>query len=203
MRPSDRWIVSSGGVAVQAPFGLIAPDPPHVVWLLVVYGSPQQTRAIGARLATAESVWLETSDGERITLRRPDRLRMRGATIGPGRHRAVLWNEALPDETVCWVDETERWTALARALNRATVPFDPAWLPELESALIELDMLWPLRGWGGAGGYRVGIDADRLCTWLVERYRIGTVRPISDEQPSHGRDGRTARASSRRNHAAV
>lgn len=168
----EDWMLVSGGVRVPAPLGVYRPTGRAcgVVALLVCYGDPMQTRAIGARLATQAALDLVGPEGERIALYRPQAMRMRGVGLPGGGHRTIVWDETAPDQMALWLDEAERLVAVRRAVDACRIPYDPAWLEEMDGWMREREMLIPLVGWGGAGGDDLAIREDEVCDWLVQRF---------------------------------
>lgn len=179
------WMIVSGGVRIPAPLGVYRPiGRSHgAVALLVCYGDPLQTRAIGARLATQADLHLVGPDGATTALVRPPAMRMRGAGLSGNGHRLIVWDETAPEAMALWLDERHRPAAVARAVEACRIPYDPAWLEEIEAVLREREMLIPLVGWGGAGGDDLAIREDEVCDWLVQRFGRRREAPCPTARP--------------------
>ncbi|MEW6542446.1 MAG: hypothetical protein AB1411_02420 [Nitrospirota bacterium] len=168
--PFVACTIRGQGVTVRSPLALYEAATPNRIVLLSVYGSPQQTRAISALLATGQVLLADGPAGQLIELRRPEQLRIRGRAIGYGKQHLLLWDEQIRDTHVIWMSPDRKLASLQDALNLRTIPFDPAWLPAMDTLLTEGDYFEPLAGWGPAQGYRVRWDDAAICDALVKRF---------------------------------
>lgn len=167
--PAIRTIVCRG-VTVRSPMALYDPASPNRIVLLSIYGSPQQTRAMAALIATGVVLTTEDADGATIDLQRPEKLRLRGRAVGYGKHHMLLWDETIKESHVIWMTPAQRVERLTQALGQHKIPYDPAWLSEMEDLLVQGEYLEPLQGWGPASGYVMHLAEDEICTMLVERF---------------------------------
>lgn len=182
-------LIQGKGLTVRSALGLYEPASLNRLVLLSVYGSPQQTRAIFGMLATRTPVTLigETSAEEDLALVCPERLRMRGRTVGYGKHHILLWDEQIAEAHVVWPSPDEKDRALRQALATRMIPYDPAWLPDLERLLLEREWLVPLEGWGPAQGYRAAWDDDAICTAILDRFVPKPVKQPTRSVPARKR----------------
>jgi hypothetical protein len=166
------WTVSSRGIQIPAPVGVYdqTGESMGTIAFLVCYGDSGQTRAISARVATREPVYLVAPDDTMTELLRPVDMRARGASLPGHGHRLIIWDERAPETMALWLTEQDRLPAIARAIEAYRIPYDPAWLPDIAAFLADQDMLIPLVGWGGAGGVSLAIREDDVCDWLAQRF---------------------------------
>jgi hypothetical protein len=186
------WMLYSSGIHIPAPVGVYEPirEDAGTIAFLVCYGDPRQTRAVSARIASRDSVYLVAPDTTMTELIRPEDMRARGASLPGHGHRLIIWDERAPETMALWLDERDRLAAIARAIDAYRIPYDPAWLPAIAAFLADHDMLIPLVGWGGAGGARLAIREDDVCDWLIQQFGAsrhasrGSARPRRRRTPT-------------------
>lgn len=164
--------VSSGGVVCLSDLGLI--DERGTVYVLSLYGALQQVRAIWARLIGDLPVSLSREPDDGVSLVRPvsTALRFRGTPLGRGKYHGLLWVDTLGQEVLVWTQEAERLPMVQGALSRRRIPYDPQWLPWLETLLYERGYLLPLECWGDLHGYRCLWDDDAICDDLCHHLQV-------------------------------
>lgn len=171
--------IKAKGVVCTSDIGLIKPSPderygydapiPASAYILSIYGSSQQVKAIFATLAQGQPIEL-TMDGTNYSVRRTqgDTIRFRGYSLGYGKQHAIIYAET--SNISFWLDTKERLKHLDMVLSKGKIPYDKSWLPGLEKLLVDKEHLSRLIGWGGMEGYLSewkDKDEDTLCDLIA------------------------------------
>lgn len=175
----DLFQINAKGVVCTSDIGLIRPFPenrrgydspiPASAYILSIYGSSQQVKAIFATLAQGEPIEMGM-DGEKYNITRTaeDTIRFRGYNIGYGKQHALIFAET--SRITFWLDPIERLKHLDLILSQGKIPYDKSWLPGIERLLLDKEHLAKLIGWGGMEGYLSDWgkqDEDELCNLIA------------------------------------
>lgn len=167
--------IKAKGVVCTSDIGLVRPFPenrrgydapiPASLYVLSIYGSSQQVKAIFATLAQGEPIEMAIDDQEYVVRRtQDDTIRFRGYGIGYGKQHALIFAES--NNISFWLNADERLKHLDLILSKGKIPYDKAWLPGIEKLLVGKEHLAKLTGWGGLDGYLSDwkeAEEDALC----------------------------------------
>jgi hypothetical protein len=175
MTSGEIRIIRSRGVRCKSDAGLYLDNSCRLeLKFLSIYGSPQQVRAVFALLAQNHDVdVVEVKDGEEevfsLTRGWQEGLRFKSYPLGYGKRHALIFTEELGKEIILWTSPEEKERILLSGLSKRRIPFDRAWLWELEKVLFSEEHLIELKGWGGFQGYVCHWNDDEVCDLIVER----------------------------------
>lgn len=162
--------IKHGGVTCKSDFGLYNEHySQNYVYLLSLYGSPQQVKAIFSLLSTLWYLEVKIKD-QNIHIQREYKasLKFKGYSIGYGKQHGIIWAEDINERIIFWTSPEEKTKAFRNALSRRKVPFDPNWVPAIEILMLKNGYLEKLNGWGGVGGYFCKWDDDAICDLIAE-----------------------------------
>jgi hypothetical protein len=138
------------------------------VKLLSIYGAPQQVKAVASALLGFKSLETSEKDGTETRLSRSYlNYRFRSFSLGYGKCHGLIWEES--DSWVFWTETEDRLRVFEQALSKRKIPYETAWLPQLEEILIDKELLQNLSGWGGGGYDLSSLDDDKACDLIVKR----------------------------------
>lgn len=177
-------ILKYDGIECKTDIGLISSNytssesTNRATWhFLSLYGSSQQVKALFAITSTWRSIEYVAPDNSVIYLvRSNENLHFKGYNFGYGRQHAFIWSDQFTDNIIFWFNQEEKKQALYNALSKRCIPFTENWLPWLEKLLIDNEILWALKGWGGIEGYMPFFYSDtdnEICDLICKKLKKG------------------------------
>lgn len=156
------------GVAVKSDVGLYnggSESSVKEMLLLSVYGSPQQTKAVFASIASAKQL-IVLPDDIYVRRSRDTTIRGRGWSVGYGKSQMIIWDENICQNAV-WFG-SDRKKSFERLIESRKIPFDTEFSDKFEKLLLKKKKLFELGGWGGLHGFAPKFSDDEACDLIIE-----------------------------------
>ena len=171
MTSNEIMVVESLGVTCKSDYGLyIDNNYENTIYVLSIYGAPQQTKALFSTIASGRTV----NVGETFLERPREAIRFKGTKIGYAKHHGLITSERVGKDIIVWTTEEDRLRQLNMALSVRRIPFEVETLPEIEKLLVSNNYITPLSGWGTIGGYIAAFNDDEICDLILsEVYMTG------------------------------
>jgi hypothetical protein len=151
--------LSCRGIVCKSDYGLYEKREEGPLYLLSIYGAPQQTKAMLSSYASYRTITAST--GETFH-RSGDPIRFKTYPIGYGKSHGLLYIDGIGKKIVAWLTPEEKIARFAAAISKRKIPYNLRLLPEIIKLLLDNEIIEELGSWGGIGGY--------LCNWGDDDY---------------------------------
>ena len=151
--------LSCRGIVCKSDFGLYEKRENGSLYLLSIYGAPQQTKAMLSAYASYKTITANTGD---VFCRSHNPLRFKTYPIGYGKSHGLLHVDNLGKKVVAWFTPEEKISRFAAAISKRKIPYELRLLPEIINLLLDNEIIEELGSWGGIDGH--------LCNWGNDDY---------------------------------